>query len=63
MTLEEAAYIYAMSDETIIGRTPIKTFIAGARWYQANHSCCCGGCTKHNIELVSTKQNSEFDDL
>jgi len=38
-------------------------FIEGAHWFQQNHSCCCSGCTKHNVALTTEKQNSEFDDL
>jgi hypothetical protein len=25
-------------------------------------SCCCGGCTKHNLALVNNESNGEFKD-
>lgn len=39
----------------------VYAFIAGAKWVQSKNSCCCGGCTKHNIALTTENQNSEFD--
>ena len=65
MTLKEAAkkfgdsqtfYAQTLSEDIADG------FIAGATWFQQNHSCCCAGCEKHNVQIVTEKQNSEFDE-
>jgi len=58
MTLEEAAKLHALN--TYMTFPVREAFIAGAKWFQQNHSCCCAGCEKHNISLTTEKQNSEF---
>lgn len=42
---------------------PLKMgFKDGAKWAIESHSCCCSGCTKHNLALVNEESNGEFKD-